>query len=274
MQLVIVPSNHVQKCLLSNGQLTTPITIVPESFSDAIVEKTINPSQLFEFETSFNFLIFGQLTGNNPKNDRKNIFNTIRWLCETFKDDKDVGIVIKTNLGTNSKIDRNVVTNMLKPLLLEVRKGKGPKVYLLHGNMNDHEVAALYRHPSIKALVSLTRGEGFGLPILEAAASGLPVVATNWSAHLDYLNLGKFVSIYYQLEEVHNSRIDNAIFIKGSRWANPSEEDFKKRILKFRASSEVPKEWATSLQTKLIESHNFKTICGLYESATKEIFEQ
>jgi len=47
------------------------------------------------------------------------------------------------------------------------------------------------RFPQVKALVALTRGEGYGLPILEAAASGLPVIATGWSGHMDFLKLGK-----------------------------------------------------------------------------------
>ena len=35
------------------------------------------------------------------------------------------------------------------------------------------DIISLYRKPSVKCLITLTRGEGFGLPILEAAASGL-----------------------------------------------------------------------------------------------------
>jgi glycosyltransferase involved in cell wall biosynthesis len=272
MDAIIVPSQHTKQCLTNTGTITKPLYVVPESYSSSITSTNGSSVELPTFSTSFNFLIFGQLTGNNPHNDRKNIFNTIKWICETFKDDPEVGIVIKTNIGTNSKIDRNIVTGILKTLLSEVRQGPGPKIYLIHGDMNDDTVAALYKHKQIKALVALTRGEGFGLPILEAAASGLPIIATGWSGHLDYLKLGKYVNIYYQLEEVHKSRVDGGIFVKGSRWANPSEEDFKKRIAKFKSNNAIPFEWAAELQKKIIETHSFESICKSYDLAVGEIF--
>lgn len=269
MHTVIVPSQHAKACLTNSGNVTRPLIVVPESYSDAVIAPEV--PTLDDFQTPFNFLVFGQLTGNNPNNDRKNTFYAIKWLCETFKDDKDVGIVIKTNAGRNSKIDRNLVTNLLKQLLAEVRKGPNPRVYLMHGDMSDQEIAALYRHKQVKALVALTRGEGYGLPILEAAASGLPIIATGWSGHLDFLKHGKFISIYYQLGEIHPSRIDNKIFVNGARWANPLEEDFKKRALKFRLSHSTPKEWALDLQKKVTELYSFERVCQAYDDAFKEI---
>lgn len=269
MDMVIVPSQHAKFSLTNSGAVTKPLLVIPESYCDEIEVTT--PQTIADFATPFNFLVFGQITGTNPNNDRKNTFYTIKWLCEAFKDDKDVGIVLKTNAGRNSLIDRNMVNKMIKSLLVEVKKGPYPKVYLMHGEMSDVEVASLYRHPQIKALVTLTRGEGYGLPILEAAASGLPVIATGWSGHTDFLNHGKFISIYYQLTDVHKSRIDNKIFIPGARWANPSEDDFKKKALKFRNSPGVPKEWAVELQTKIQDLYKFDKISEMYDIALKDI---
>lgn len=269
MHTVIVPSQHAKQCLANTGNVTKPLVVVPEAYSEAITAPTL--PTLESFPTSFNFLVFGQLTGNNQNSDRKNIFFTIKWLCEVFKDDKDVGIIVKTNAGRNSRIDRNLVTNLMKQLLAEVRKGPGPRFYLLHGDMSDQEVAALYRHDQVKALVALTRGEGYGLPILEAAASGLPIIATNWSGHLDFLKHGKFISVYYQLGDVHPNRIDGKIFVKGARWANPSEEDFKKRILKFRESSSTPQEWALDLQKKVVDQYSLKSIFQAYDRVLKDV---
>ena len=271
MNRVIVPSKHVVSCFENTGKVTVPIDIVPEAFIDTISKRTEDLPVLPQLSTNFNFLMFGQLTGNNPHNDRKNTFFTLKWLCETFKDDKDVGIVIKTNMGRHTKIDRNVVKGLLNGVLAECRKGPYPKIHFLHGDMNDNEVASLYRHPQIKALVALTRGEGFGLPILEAAASALPVIATGWSGHTDFLKLGKYVSVYYQLGEVHPSRLDGNIFVKGARWANPAEDDAKKRIAKFRAQPTVPKEWAVDLSEKIQKLYNFETIAKTYDELLKDV---
>lgn len=264
MHSVIVPSEHTKFSFQNTGNVNVPIHVIPESYVEACV--SAKRVELPSFNTSFNFLVFGQLTGNNPNNDRKNTFNTIKWLSEVFKDDKDVGIVLKTNVGKNTKIDRGLVNNMMTALLQEVRKSSFPKLHLVHGDMSDEEVVSLYRHPQIKALVSLTRGEGYGLPILEAAACDVPIIATGWSGHMDFLKHGKFVNISYQLQQVHPSRLDKNIFMKNARWAEPSEEDFKKRVAKFRNSCEVPKQWAVELGSKIREQYSFDKIKQHYES--------
>jgi len=269
MTAVVVPSQHAKTCLTNTGNVEKPVFVIPEAYSDAI-KKSDLPT-LPQFSTPFNFLVFGQITGNNPENDRKNIFYTIKWLCETFKNDPDVGIVIKTNAGRNTLIDRSLTRSLITAVTNEARAGAAfPKIHLMHGDMSEPEIAALYKHPQIKALVALTRGEGYGLPILEAAASGLPVIATGWSGHLDFLKHGKYVSVYYQLADVHPSRIDNKIFVPGARWANPSEEDFKKRVAKFRQSSSTPKEWATELSQVILSKYDIVTISKMYDEALKE----
>lgn len=271
MSMVIVPSKHSEASLKNAGHVSVPVHVVPESFSSAILEEKVTQIDELEFSTPFNFLIFGQITGNNPENDRKNMFYSIKWLCEVFKNDPDVGVVIKTNSGRNTNIDRKVVSQMLRGLLNEVRKTPFPKVHLLHGDMSDHEVASLYRHPKVKALVAATRGEGYGLPILEAAASGLPVIATGWSGHTDFLSNGKYIDLNYKLETVHQSRLDGKIFVQGSKWANVSEEDFKKKVIRFRTAHTIPTEWAKDLRKKIIEKYSIETIVSSYNEVTKDL---
>jgi glycosyltransferase involved in cell wall biosynthesis len=271
MDLIIVPSRHAASTLTKHQNLKKPVVVVPESFCDEILAPDDRLPTLSKFSTNFNFLLFGQITGDNPHNDRKNMFFTIKWLCEAFKDDKDVGIVIKTNVGRNTLIDRNKTKQLMKALVKECRKRDFPKIHLLHGDMTDEEVAALYRHKQIKALVALTRGEGYGLPILEAAASGLPVIATGWSGHLDFLNKGKFINVAYNLKNVHSSRVDNRIFLPHMKWAEIVEEDAKKKLTKFRVSSSNPKEWAKELEIVIKEKYSFIAICQAYDEVTKEV---
>jgi glycosyltransferase involved in cell wall biosynthesis len=266
MSCIVLPSNHSLKSLENAGTLTVESHVIPESFSDDIVKNDDKTIDLSHVKTSFNFLLFGQMTGNNPFNDRKNLLFTIKWICEVFEKDNDVGIIIKTNAGRNTKIDRNIVLRNLEVLLKEVRpRSENPKVYLLHGDMSDSDVAALYKHQKVKALVSLTRGEGYGLPILEAAAAGLPVIATGWSGHLDFMKHTKFVSIDHKLTQIHPSRVDDKIFMKNSKWAEPIEEDFKKKITKFRNSSSTPREWATQGANKIHELYSHDAVSKIYD---------
>jgi hypothetical protein len=265
MDHVIVPSEHARTCLRNTGNIQTRLDVVPEGYYDGINE--YDPGSLnLDIKTDFNFLIFGQITGTNPHNDRKNLFNTIKWLCETFSGDSNVGIVIKTNSGRNTQMDKKITLNLMEKLLAEVRNGPYPMVHLIHGALEPKEIGSIYRHPKIKALVSLTRGEGFGLPILEAAACGLPVIATNWSGHLDFMKLGKFIPIDYMLKEIDGSRVDASIFMKGAKWAEPIEEDAKKKLKKFRDNSHKPKEWAVELKERILPNYNQNKLNDLYDN--------
>ena len=270
MDLVIVPSKHTKKTIEESGKVTTNIEVIPEYIQPAILERKLEPMEL-DLDTSFNFLMFGLITGQTPETDRKNTFYGIKWFCETFKDDPDVGIIIKTNLGRMSVIDRKDTLEVLRKLLNEVRVGKYPKFYLSHGMMTVEELSSFYRSPNINVLASFTRGEGYGLPLLEAASSGLPVMVTGWSGHMDFLSNIKFSNFSYDLVEIHQSRIDDAIFVQGAKWAQPREEDIKKKLKKIRKSYDIPQQWAQSGSSYINENYNQKEVFKKYDKILSEV---
>jgi glycosyltransferase involved in cell wall biosynthesis len=53
--------------------------------------------------------------------------------------------------------------------------------------MTEEEINGLYQHHSVKAFINLAHGEGFGLPMFEAAYHKVPVVAMGWSGQVDFL---------------------------------------------------------------------------------------
>lgn len=265
MDAVVVPSSFCERTLRATGDVKKPIIVVPESFTESIDRGEGKVD--IDFNTDFNFLIIGTLTGNNPNNDRKNIFFALKWLCEEFANDPSVGIVLKTNVGRGTRTDWDGVQRMIEGALKEVRKGPYPRVHIIHGTMSDEEIAGLYKHPKVKALVSPTRGEGFGLPLLEAAACGLPVAVTDFSGHMDFMSKGKFIKFEYDLKEIHDSRADKLIWMHGSRWAEVREADFKKKLRKFHGSSAAPREWARELAGTLSKTHSPAAVDACYEKS-------
>ncbi|HIL27278.1 MAG TPA: hypothetical protein EYG21_07845, partial [Nitrospinaceae bacterium] len=95
MNHVVVPSNHTKNTLERSGKIDTQLDVIPESFYDCLLDETNEKNLNLQFATEFNFLVFGQITGQNPFTDRKNTFFALKWLCEEFKNNPDVGIVIK-----------------------------------------------------------------------------------------------------------------------------------------------------------------------------------
>lgn len=264
MDLVVVLSEFTKNVFINTGGVTTPIVVVPCSFPDAMLRQdNIEPLAL-DVQTKFNFLVFGQMTGGDANSDRKNLPFTLKWLFEEFENDKDVGIVLKTNFGRMSNVDKMVCENTLGEFLKNVNKQVNPRLYLLHGEMNENELVGLFKNPTMKALVSLTHAEGFGLPILEAAACGVPVIATDWSAHTEFLNLGKFISVDKTIGEIPASRVDNQIWMAGTKWAFPDEQDFKKKARKFYNASVIPKQNSEKMKKVISERYSFPAIQNKY----------
>jgi glycosyltransferase involved in cell wall biosynthesis len=269
MDRIIVPSKHTESTFRNTHQVSVPLHVIPECYFD---ELTQEPNGIdLGINTDFNFLTVGMITGTDSNKDRKNLFNLIKWFSETFKSNKRVGLIVKASQGRDTALDRIATEKMLKSLLKEIKHGAHPKIHLLHGDMSRGEMRDLYKHPSVKAFVSCTRGEGFGLPFLEAAVAGLPIIATNWSAHAEFLNQGFWIKLNHNLQEVHQSKVDGNIFVKGAKWAEVDEKDFKGKLAKFYNSNITPRKKAAELSRTLSKTHSWESIRSSYEKCLGEI---
>ena len=276
MDRVIVPSEYSKVAFLNGGLSKDKIKNVPEAITcgfenSQLVEEL--KSELDGLSTDFNFLMFGQITSTDTSSDRKNTFNCLKWLCEEFNGNKDVGIVLKTNLGRMTAMDRKASLDVITKVISHVRKGKYPRVYVSHGLMDKNEIGALYKHDKIKALCAPTRGEGWGLPILDAAVSGLPIVTTSHSGHMDFMKKVKYLDVDFTLVQIPESMVDERIWVKGARWAEPSEKHFKSRVRKFYKSSEPPTQWAMAAAPALSEEFNLKSIFEKYDAALGDLID-
>ena len=61
--------------------------------------------------TSKNFLVMSQWA------PRKNVEQTLIWFVETFKDDPDAGLILKTNTAADCIMDREFTTNRINHVL-------------------------------------------------------------------------------------------------------------------------------------------------------------
>ena len=92
-------------------------------------------------DTNFNFLAISQFTGNNPETDRKNIFYTIKWFCEVFSGDPDVGLILKANHGRGTRIDRQITQGTLEKVLSEGSVSVLDKSNNIIGSLNKETVS-------------------------------------------------------------------------------------------------------------------------------------
>ncbi len=270
MDGVIVPSNFTAGVLKNSGKLTTKVHVIPESFP-SYFDRPVKSSKFIKSKAKHNFLLFGQLTAPTPDLDRKNTFYAIKWFCETFKKRNDVGLVIKTNMGTNSTLDKSVTRRTLERVLKEVRPGKYPKVTFVHGCMTDEELFEFYNDSSLVSLITATRGEGYGLPMIEAASCGLPVVATNWSGHKTFLQENSWIPVDYDLITIPNERADDRIFMPNSMWAMPKEESFKKALKEMFKKRAYYRNQCQKSSEKIRKRFSHAAVSKLYDEFLEEL---
>ena len=252
MDLIIVPSEHsktgfvnalyekMQQTPDGNQQkvgelkLEKPIEVLFEG-ADEDVYKPIDNSSLDlvdDIKEDFCFLHVGQWTKGGYGEDRKDIAKLVKIFYESFANKKEhPALLLKTNGATYSIMDREDCLNKIKDLKSRFPKDWNlPNVYLLHGSLSDEEINKLYNHPKVKAFVSLTHGEGFGRPLLEATMTGLPVIASAWSGHCDFLSQEDSLLLGGTLVKVPDSQLWKDIIVKDSQWFNVNETQAYKAL--------------------------------------------
>jgi len=228
MDLVIVPSEHSKKGFvtalyekmqqLPDGKqqkigelkLEKPMEVLFEGV-DEDVYKPIDNSSLDlvdNIKEDFCFLSVGQWGKGGFGEDRKDIAKMIKIFHESFANKKEQpALILKTNQATFSIMDREECLRKIKEIKSNFPSDwKLPNVYLLHGSLSSEEMNKLYNHPKVKTFVSLTHGEGFGRPMLEATMVGLPVICSGWSGQLDFLSQSDSLLLGGELKPVPKSQ--------------------------------------------------------------------
>mgnify|MGYP000859665549 FL=1 len=224
-------------------KLEKPIHVIFEGVNLDIY-KSLKKSELKTFDFSnikedFCYLFVGHWMVGNFGHDRKNVSLLVKSFYETFKNKKNKpALILKSSTGVAGYMSRDEILDKIKNIRKSVNSKILPNIYVLNGEFNDSEMNELYNDPKIKAMVSLTKGEGFGRPLLEFTTTGKPVIASGWSGHIDFLHKEYSILVPGELESVDASAANNWL-IKESKWFKPDTR-FVGQI--FRDTYEKPKE--------------------------------
>ena len=204
-------------------KIQKPIEVLFEGADTDIYKKVTQFSEEFKREMDkiserFVFLYTGHWLQGGLGEDRKDTGMLLKTFLETFKNKPNPpALLMKTSGATFSIIDRNEIKRKIEDIKNTV-KGKLPNIYFLHGDLTDEEMNEMYNYPKVKAHVTFTHGEGFGRPLLEAAMSDKPVIASDWSGHKDFLNKNNAVLLPGSLTKVPKSAFPKEMFVDKAEW--------------------------------------------------------
>lgn len=200
--------------LIEGANLDTYKIIDYKDFNSKTLYKDLNA-----IPESFAFLSVGHWMQGNIGEDRKNIGLLVKAFYEIFKNKtKKPALILKISSGGSSYIDRRKIQEKIEAIKKSVPSKNIPNIYILHGEFTDDEMNEIYNHPKIKSMVSLTKGEGFGRPLLEFSLTDKPVVTTGWSGHTDFLNPDFSALMGGTLTPIHSSAQVKDMLIADSKW--------------------------------------------------------
>ena len=140
-------------------------------------------------------------------------------------------------------------------------------MYVVHGDLTNEEMNSLYNHKKVKAMVSLTKGEGFGRPLLEFSMVKKPIIASGWSGHCDFLNPDNSILLSGELKDVDQSAVNDWI-IKDSQWFNVHLNSFANAMMAVYNDYETFLRRGKTEGTKNKKEFSFKAM----ENKIDEIF--
>jgi len=252
MDLIIVPSEHSKDGFVNalyekmqkgpDGKqqkvgelkLEKPIEALFEGVDENVYKPIENVSLdlVDDIKEDFTFLHVGLWGQGGYGEDRKDIAKLVKVFYESFANKKkQPALILKTNSATFSILDREECLKKINQIKNKFPNDWNlPNIYLLHGSLSTEEMNRLYNHPKVKAFVSLTHGEGFGRPMLEASMVGLPVITSGWSGQMDFLSQTDSLLLGGEMVNVPKSQHWKNIIIPESKWFNVNEQQTYKAM--------------------------------------------
>jgi len=240
MNLTIVSSEHAKKvfqdskfekrnkqtnALEGNVVLEKPVEVLFEG-ANTDIYKVIESHQVKNIDLSsikenFCYLFLGHWMEGDLGEDRKNVGLLVKAFLETFKNKANKpALILKASQVGASYMDREAILHKIKKIKQTVNSKNLPNIYLLHGEFSDSEINELYNHPKVKAMVNLTKGEGYGRPLLEFTLVKKPLITSGWSGQMDFLDPEFTNLLGGTLAPVHPST-KNQFLIQDSQWFSP-----------------------------------------------------
>mgnify|MGYP000533574006 CR=1 FL=1 len=199
----------------------------------------------------FAYLHVGQWGQQGFGEDRKNIGVLIKSFLKAFSNiPNPPALVLKTNGANFSVLDKDNIKKKIQSVKDMFTGVKLPNIYLIHGDFTIEEMSTLYNHPKIGAFITCTHGEGFGRPMLEASCCDLPVIASKWSGHLDFLTDSESMLIDGFIKPVPKSALWDPIIIEPSRWFDVNPADVVRKIRTFHKKRKLIQKKASRLGKK------------------------
>jgi len=229
-----------------------PVTVIPHAIE--VKKYPYSRKQLGLPEHTFLFLFMFDFYSIF---ERKNPLAPLRAFKKAFTKNDDVALVIKCS---NEKVDQENFERLKN-------EAEGYNIFLIHKYLERDEISSLIN--VCDCYISLHRSEGFGLSIAEAMALRKPVIATNYSGNVDFMNEKNSFPIPYALVPIEH---DYGPYKKGNMWAKPDEYEAARCMRLVFEQREIAARKGMFAERYIMEHLSPQSVATLVQKRFKKIF--
>ena len=222
MDKILVFSEFNRRSWIESGIPENKISALPPAV-DSFLYNPEGPRLNITTKRGFTFLTSGDFT------ERKNFEAVIEAYVKEFNSGDDVTLVMKCHFGGFTKRYRRDCVNKIKMIVNNFNTKNPPRILFYGDKISDFAMASLYR--SSDCFVLASRGEGLGMQYLEAMASGIPVIASDWGAQTDYLDETNSFPVRTFLKIIDDAAyLQKCIQAINSKWCQADIDDLRKKM--------------------------------------------
>lgn len=247
---------------IKNAGVTKPIHIIPEAI-DVKIDDSINP-YITENKDSYKFYSIFEWT------ERKNPYGLLTAYFLEFQHDENVSLTIKTYVDSFTPEKKAEIKSHIRRIKNSLGLAKYPPLYIYTNLMDRRQV---YRfHKTFDCFISTHRGEGWGIPQMEALLMGKPVISTNCGGVHEYLRHGEsaYLLKYRLVPVIENSR-NRQWYTPDQKWAQVEVDEIRKAMRWAVENQDEAKKIAEEGRKTITQCFNFQTIGTRMMQRMKEI---
>lgn len=207
---------------MRNAGVTKPIYIIPEAIDATLDIAQVQPyitvdTDCFKFYSMFEWT------------ERKNPNALLEAFWTEFQNGENVSLNIKTYVDNFTPEKKREVRQMIRAVKMRLKLSTYPNAYIYTNLMDRHQV---YRfHKTFDCFVSAHRGEGWGIPQMEAMLMGKPIISTNCGGIHEHLtNEEDSILLPYKLVQLKFNNRNRQWYTPDQNWAEVDLQALRKAM--------------------------------------------
>lgn len=204
-------------------------------------------------------------------NYRKNPEALFKAYFNAFTPEDNVALILKAYVGRGMPQEEEA--RQIKEVVGRLKKDLGlpyyPPVKLITEVLSTDKMKALHLYGD--AYVSLTRGEGWGLPMMEAGLAGNPVIATGMGGNMEFMSAENSFPIDFMWTYVSGMSSFNNWYLGNQRWAEPDVIHAARLMKEVYLNRKAAKEKALLLQQRIKQEFNWDATASLMVKRLQEL---